>query len=82
MASISSMNTMQGAYLSRHAHMPTFLRASAKSSRTRLAPMPTNISTKSQPDMLMNGTFASPAAAFTSSVLPVPGGPVRMAPYP
>ena len=61
---------------------PTFLRASAKSSRTRLAPMPTNSSTKSLPDMLMNGTFASPAAAFTSSVLPVPGGPVRMAPYP
>ena len=44
--------------------------------------MPTNSSTKSLPDMLMNGTFASPAAAFTSSVLPVPGGPVRMAPYP
>ena len=44
--------------------------------------MPTNSSTKSLPDMLMNGTFASPAAAFASSVLPVPGGPVRMAPYP
>ena len=74
MASISSMNTMQGAYLSRHTHTLTFLRA--------LAPMPTNSSTKSLPDMLMNGTFASPAAAFASSVLPVPGGPVRMAPYP
>ena len=82
MASISSMNTMQGAYGLQRKSTPTFLRASAKSSRTRLAPMPTNSSTKSLPDMLMNGTFASPAAAFASSVLPVPGGPVRMAPYP
>jgi len=28
----------------------------------------------------MKGTLASPAVAFASRVLPVPGGPVRMAP--
>ena len=44
-------------------------------SRTRDAPTPTNISTKSEPEILKNGTFASPAMAFASSVLPVPGGP-------
>ena len=58
-ASISSINTIQGA----------FLRASA------------NNSTKSLPDILIKGTFASPAAALTSKVLPVPGGPVKIAPY-
>ena len=30
--------------------------------------------------MLRNGTPASPAVAFASSVLPVPGGPESMAP--
>ena len=44
-------------------------------SRTRDAPTPTNISTKSEPEILKNGTFASPAIAFASKVLPVPGGP-------
>ena len=44
-------------------------------SRTRLAPTPTNISTNSEPEMLKNGTPASPATARASSVLPVPGGP-------
>lgn len=29
----------------------------------------------------MNGTLASPAVALASRVFPVPGGPVRMAPY-
>src|SRR3546814_6483494 len=43
-------------------------------SRTRDAPTPTNISTKSEPEMVKNGTFASPAMARASSVLPVPGG--------
>ena len=42
-------------------------------SRTRDAPTPTNISTKSEPEIVKNGTFASPAIAFASNVLPVPG---------
>uniref|UniRef100_A0A182N998 Uncharacterized protein n=1 Tax=Anopheles dirus TaxID=7168 RepID=A0A182N998_9DIPT len=69
-ASISSMNNMHGA----------FLRAIANMSRTRDGPTPTNISRNSDPDTVMNGTFASPAVALASSVLPVPGGPVSMAP--
>ena len=44
-------------------------------SRTRAAPMPANISTKSLPDIEKNGTPASPATARASSVFPVPGGP-------
>ena len=44
-------------------------------SRTRLAPVPTNISTKSEPEIEKNGTLASPATAFANKVLPVPGGP-------
>src|SRR5208282_5625694 len=35
----------------------------SKRSRTRLAPTPTNISTKSEPEIEKNGTFASPAMA-------------------
>ena len=46
-ASISSMNTMQGA----------FFLACSNMSRTRDAPTPTNISTKSEPEMVKNGTF-------------------------
>ena len=42
---------------------------------------PTNISTKSEPEMLKNGTPASPATAFASSVFPVPGGPSRSTPF-
>ncbi len=49
-------------------------------SRTRDAPTPTNISTKSDPDIEKNGTSASPATALANSVLPVPGGPTRRAP--
>ena len=49
-------------------------------SRTRLAPTPTNISTKSEPEMLKNGTSASPAMALASSVLPQPGGPLSSTP--
>ena len=49
-------------------------------SRTREAPTPTNISTKSEPEMLKNGTPASPATARASSVLPVPGGPTSKQP--
>ena len=69
-ASISSMNTMQGA----------FSCACLNKSRTRAAPMPTNISTNSLPLMEKKGTLASPATALASSVLPVPGGPTSSAP--
>ena len=44
-------------------------------SLTLEAPTPTNISTKSEPDIVKNGTFASPAIALARSVLPVPGEP-------
>ena len=44
------------------------------------APTPTNISTKSEPDMEKNGTLASPAIALAKSVLPVPGGPTIKTP--
>ena len=43
-------------------------------------PTPTNISRNSDPETVIKGTFASPAVAFARSVLPVPGGPVNMAP--
>src|SRR2546421_447341 len=49
-------------------------------SRTREAPTPTNISTKSDPDIEKNGRPASPATALASSVFPVPGGPTSRAP--
>ena len=54
--------------------------ASANISRTRDAPTPTNISTKSEPEMLKKGTLASPAIALASSVLPVPGAPSNRTP--
>src|SRR5881397_1802173 len=69
-ASISSMNTMQGACFF----------ACSNISRTRAAPTPTNISTKSEPEIEKNGTFASPAMARASSVLPVPGAPTISTP--
>lgn len=69
-ASISSMKMMQGA----------FFLACSNMSRTRLAPTPTNISTKSEPEMVKNGTPASPATARAIRVLPVPGGPTSRAP--
>ena len=49
-------------------------------SRTREAPTPTNISTKSEPDSEKKGTLASPATALANRVLPVPGGPTSRAP--
>ena len=70
-ASISSINTIQGA----------FFLASLNKSRTLEAPTPTNISTKSEPEIEKNGTPASPATALARRVLPVPGGPVRMTPF-
>ena len=69
-ASISSMNTIHG----------DFSLAWRNRSRTRDAPTPTNISTKSEPDNEKKGTSASPATAFASNVLPVPGGPTNKAP--
>ena len=65
-ASISSMNTIQG----------DCLLACSNISLTLEAPTPTNISTKSEPEILKNGTPASPAIALASRVLPVPGEPV------
>ena len=70
MASISSINTIQGAFFS----------ASLKRSRTRDAPTPTYSSIKSEPEREKKGTCASPATAFARSVLPVPGGPTKSAP--
>jgi len=64
-ASISSMKTRHGACFF----------AVSKRSLTLAAPTPTNISTKSDPDMDIKGTFASPAIAFASNVLPTPGSP-------
>src|SRR6201985_215737 len=64
------MKMMQGA----------FFFACSNMSRTRLAPTPTNISTKSEPEMVKNGTLASPATARAISVLPVPGGPTSRTP--
>ena len=54
--------------------------ACLKRSRTLDAPTPTNISTKSEPESEKKGTFASPATAFASKVLPVPGGPESITP--
>ena len=50
----SSMNTMHGA----------LAWACLNMSRTRAAPTPANISTKSEPERLKNGTPASPAIAL------------------
>ncbi len=69
-ASISSINTIHG----------ELLFASANRSLTREAPTPTNISTKSEPERLKNGTPASPATALARRVLPVPGGPTSIMP--
>ena len=57
-----------------------FLVASLNKSLTREAPTPTYNSIKSEPDREKKGTFASPATALASRVLPVPGGPTRSAP--
>jgi hypothetical protein len=57
-----------------------FALAVSNRSRTRAAPTPTNISTKSEPLMWKNGTPASPATARAKSVLPHPGGPKSSTP--
>ena len=64
------MKTMHGA----------FSFACLKRSLTFEAPMPTNISTNSDPDIEKNGTLDSPATAFASIVFPVPGGPTSNMP--
>ena len=69
-ASISSIKMIAG----------DFSLACLNRSRTREAPTPTNISTKSEPDSEKKGTLASPATAFANKVLPVPGGPTSKAP--
>ena len=69
-ASISSMKMMHG----------EFFLAFSNISRTRDAPTPTNISTKSEPEIEKKGTFASPAIARANKVLPVPGGPTSKMP--
>ena len=71
MASISSINIIAG----------DFAFAWANKSRTREAPTPTNISTKSDPESEKKGTFASPATAFARRVFPVPGGPTSNTPF-
>jgi hypothetical protein len=70
-ASISSIKIIDG----------LFSFAYLNKSLTLEAPTPTNISTKSLPDIKKKGTPASPAHAFAKSVLPVPGGPVMRAPF-
>ena len=59
------MNIIEGA----------FFLACSNRSLTLEAPTPTNISTKSEPDIGKNGQPASPATALANKVLPVPGGP-------
>src|SRR5690554_237064 len=54
--------------------------ANSQSALTLAAPSPANISMKSEPDVLMNGTSASPAIALANIVLPVPGGPSSIIP--
>ena len=67
----SSINTIHGA----------FSFACLNKSLTFEAPIPTNISTNSEPEIEKNGTFASPATALASIVLPVPGGPTKRTPF-
>ena len=59
------MNTIHGAWRF----------ACSNISLTLDAPTPTNISTKSDPEMVKNGTLASPAIALANNVFPVPGEP-------
>mmetsp|Transcript_34579 Transcript_34579/g.75575 ORF Transcript_34579/g.75575 Transcript_34579/m.75575 type:complete len:358 (+) Transcript_34579:93-1166(+) len=70
-ASISSMKITLGADS----------RAFLNSSRTRLEPTPTYISSKLEAAAAKKGTPAAPATARASSVLPVPGGPVSSTPF-
>ena len=69
-ASISSIKIIQGEFFFPCSNM----------SLTLDAPTPTNISTKSEPEIVKNGTLASPAIALANKVFPVPGGPTNRAP--
>mmetsp|Transcript_21377 Transcript_21377/g.38637 ORF Transcript_21377/g.38637 Transcript_21377/m.38637 type:complete len:202 (+) Transcript_21377:584-1189(+) len=69
-ASNSSMNIIHGANFS----------ALANVFRTRAAPLPTNTSTKSDPEQYNKGTPAVAAVALANIVFPVPGGPSRSNP--
>ena len=71
MASISSIKTIHGA----------FSLACLNKSLTLDAPTPTNISTKSDPEIEKKGTLASPATALANNVFPVPGGPTKRTPF-
>lgn len=54
-------------------------RAVLNRSLTREDATPSNISTNSEPLVLMKGSPDSPAIALAKNVLPVPGGPsIRM----
>ena len=70
-ASISSIKIIHGA----------FFFPCSNISLTLDAPIPTNISTKSEPLIVKNGTSASPATAFANNVLPVPGEPHNKTPF-
>ena len=52
-----------------------FFFALLNKSLTLAAPTPTNISTNSEAEAEKKATLASPATAFASKVLPVPGAP-------
>lgn len=65
------MKTMEGAIL-----LATLKRSLILDEAT-----PWNISTNSEPLVLMNGSPDSPAMAFAKKVLPVPGGPSIKIPY-
>mmetsp|Transcript_1716 Transcript_1716/g.5240 ORF Transcript_1716/g.5240 Transcript_1716/m.5240 type:complete len:211 (+) Transcript_1716:182-814(+) len=69
-ASSSSKKMTQGAAFS----------ARAKSSRTRAAPRPTNISTKSEPEAKKKGSLSRAAITRARRVFPVPGGPTSRRP--
>ena len=56
------------------------LLACSNISLTLEAPTPTNISTKSEPEIVKKGTLASPAIALAKSVFPVPGEPTMRIP--
>jgi hypothetical protein len=71
MASISSMKIILGA----------FFYAASNKLRTRAAPKPEYFYINSLPDTEKNGTPDSPAQALANKVFPVPGGPVRSAPF-
>ena len=70
-ASISSIKTIHG----------WFFFAWSNKSLTLAAPVPSNISTKSEPLIEKKGTLLSPATALANKVLPVPGGPTSNTPF-